>query len=66
MADETPSSDKSPSDSSETAADAAKSEEMSSSDALKKGMGLLWQAAKTAADEIQREVDVEAVKSTLR
>lgn len=41
-------------------------EEMSSAEALKKGMGLLWKAAKTAADEIQRDVDVDAVKTSLK
>ncbi len=39
---------------------------MTSTEALKKGVGLLWQAAKTAADEIQSEVDVDAVKGTLQ
>lgn len=45
---------------------AAPEEELSPRDALKKGFGLLWQAARTAADEIKREVDTAGVKDSLR
>ena len=41
-------------------------EAMSSAEALKKGMGLLWRAAQTAADEIQREVESSGVRDSLR
>ncbi len=41
-------------------------DELSAGDALKKGVGLLWQAAKTAADEVQREVDMDAARAGLR
>ena len=35
-------------------------------DTFKKGMGLLWQAAKSAADEIKREVEKGHVTETLQ
>lgn len=46
--------------------DTSDPEAMSSVEALKKGMGLLWRAAQTAADEIQREVETAGVKDSLR
>jgi hypothetical protein len=53
-------------DSAETEASSQEGDEqLTSKEALKKGMGLLWQAAKSAADEIQREVDVDQVKTSL-
>jgi hypothetical protein len=40
--------------------------EIRAGDAFKKGMGLLWQAARTAADEIKREVEKGHVTETLQ
>lgn len=41
-------------------------DELSSREALERGLGMLWRAARTAADEIKREVDAAGVKDSLK
>jgi hypothetical protein len=65
MADEPASSEETPTPPSKADA-ATPEEEMSSAEALKKGMGLLWRAAQTAASEIQREVELSGVRDSLQ
>jgi hypothetical protein len=50
----------------EAASTSSDDESLSSREALQRGVGLLWRAARTAADEIQREVDTSGVKESLK
>lgn len=40
--------------------------ELDAKESFRKGMGLLWRAARTAADEIKREVEKGGVKDSLK
>lgn len=73
MADETRSDDEGPRPDEDAATnEGAKGEKsnenepLSSREALERGLGLLWRAAKSAADEIKREVDSAGVKDSLK